>query len=53
MVKKNTSIRIEERLVKGLNYLVYKKETTKTDLINRYIEDGLIKDGINLEDLEI
>jgi len=52
MAKKPTTINLEERLFKGLNYLVYKKETTKTDLINRYIEEGLKKDGVDLEELE-
>lgn len=53
MAKKSTTIRIEDTLIKGLNYLVYKNETTKTDLINKYIKDGLKNDGVNLEELEI
>lgn len=53
MARKPTSIRIEEKLVKGLKYLVYKKDTTQTDLINKYIEEGLRKDGVKIEELEI
>lgn len=53
MVKISTSFRVEEKLLKGIKYLAFKNETTQTEILNRYISDGLKKDGVNIEELEV
>lgn len=45
---KQTSLRINEEYLKKLKKLAIDKNTTITDLLNKYIENGLINDGIEL-----
>lgn len=49
MAIKNTSLRIEENYMQELKLLAVKKKTTQSELLNQFIKDGLIKNGVQVE----
>lgn len=48
MNTKVTSIRIETELKKQIKLMAIKKDITQTELISKYLQEGLKKDGIEL-----
>ena len=51
MVKVNVSYRIEEAVLKEIKKIAFENETTKTDIINDFLIEGLKNKGVNLEGL--
>lgn len=44
MVKKNTSFNIESSILKAVKIKAIQLETTQTELIERYLKEGLERD---------
>lgn len=49
MVIKNTSLRLEESYMQELKLLAVKRKTTQSKLLNEFIKDGLLKNGVKLD----
>ena len=49
MALKNTSLRIDENYMQELKLLAVKKKTTQGQLLNEFIKEGLIKNGVDVE----
>lgn len=49
MVLKNASYRIDDKILRELKRLAFEEDTTQTEIVNRYLIDGLKKDGIDIE----
>lgn len=47
---KTTTLRIKETYMQEIKHLAVDKKTTQTELINKYIKQGLINDGITLNE---
>lgn len=48
METKVTSIRLEIELKKQIKLMATKKDITQSELINKYLQEGLRKDGVEL-----
>lgn len=48
MVKKNTTLYLDKNLLKTIKIQAVKEDLTQTDLITRYLIDGLKNDGVEL-----
>jgi len=48
MVKKNTSFNLETELLKELKIQAVKEGITQTELITRYLTNGLKSDGVEI-----
>ena len=48
MTSKVTSIRLETEIKKQIKLMATKKDITQTELISRYLQEGLKKDGVEL-----
>ena len=54
MTKKQKNYRIETDLIQRVKFRAVELQTTESDLVTRYIEDGLIRDKnqTRLDDVE-
>jgi len=48
MAKKNTTLYLDTEILKKIKFQAVKKEITQTELITRYLTDGLKNDGVEI-----
>ena len=48
METKVTSLRLETEVRKHIKLMAYQKDITQTELINKYLKDGLRNDGVDI-----
>lgn len=49
MVLKNASYRIDDKILRELKRLAFERETTQTEIVNKFLIDGLKNEGVDMD----